>query len=127
MNKTVVVVDDEPGIRDTLADFFEEFNQFKTYRASNGKEAMDILNKVNADLVISDIRMPNGDGISLAKQLKEKIDQGLKFIFMTGYADLSRDEALKLGAKEIFYKPFDINAFNEYLLNLLAKNNHKKE
>lgn len=123
MEKTVVVVDDEPGIRDTLADFFEVFDHFKTYRVSSGSEALTLLSKVDADLIVSDIRMPQGDGIFLISQLKDKIEKGLKFVFMTGYSDLTRNEALKLGANEIFYKPFDINAMNDYVLELLAKKN----
>lgn len=121
-NKVVVVVDDEPGIRDTLADFFEVFDNLKTYRVSNGNEALVLLSKIKADLVISDIRMPHGDGIFLIKSLKDKIAKGLKFVFMTGYSDLTRNEALNLGASEIFYKPFDINGLNDYVLELLNKN-----
>ena len=71
--------------------------------------------------MISDIRMPQGDGLFLLEQLKGKIEKGLKFIFMTGYSDLSRKEALNLGAQEIFHKPFDLTALGKYILEQMKK------
>ena len=121
MEKTVLIVDDEEDIRDALADYIESLNHFKTFRASNGTEALEVLNKNKADLVISDIRMPQGDGIFLIKNLKDKIDGGMKFVFMTGYSDLSRNEALTLGAKEIFYKPFSLVMLGNQIRELLGE------
>ena len=121
MQKTILIVDDEADIRDSLAEFFEIFEHFKTIKASSGTEALSLLSENDVDMVISDIRMPQGDGIFLVNQLKSKIEKGLKFIFMTGYSDLTRSAALKLGAKEIFYKPFDLEVLSAYIRKLFEE------
>lgn len=123
MEKIILIVDDEPEIRNNLALFLETIGQFKIYQAKSGNEALSILSKINADLVISDLRMPFGDGLFLINQLKDKITRGLKFIFMTGFSDLSQKEALELGAEEVFSKPFDLNALSNYIVNTLSKAN----
>ena len=119
MSQTILIVDDEPDILEALAEFIETLGDFKIYRAANGNDALSILSHTKADLVISDIRMPHGNGIFLIEALQEKLKSGLNFIFMTGYADLTREQALKLGAKEIFHKPFDVTALADYICKLL--------
>lgn len=119
MDRTIVIVDDEPDIRTALAFYLESLDHFKIYQASSGNEALSLLSKTDVDLVISDIRMPQGDGLFLIEQLKDKIAKGLKFIFMTGYSDLSKKQAIQLGAQEIFHKPFDLNALGNYILEQL--------
>lgn len=120
MQKTILVVDDDTDVRHALMDFLGLLNGFKILQASSGEEALSVLKNNHADVVISDIRMPNGDGEFLIQNLQDRIKQGLVFAFMTGYADLSRDRAIGLGATGIFYKPFDL----EQLTGFVSKHLH---
>ena len=120
MEKSILIVDDEPDILSALTLFLESLNHFKVYQAISGNEALSIISKNNIDLVISDVRMPDGDGIFLIKQLKNKLTHGLKFIFMTGYSDLNQKDALDLGAIEILRKPFDLSVLESSVLKALS-------
>jgi ActR/RegA family two-component response regulator len=59
--------------------------------------------------------MPDGDGLFLIRQLGDEIGRGMKFAFITGFSDLTRREALKLGASELFQKPFDLSIIRDFL------------
>ena len=65
----ILVVDDEPDLRELLADEFE-YAGHKPFLASNGKEAYDLCTNEEFDAVISDVRMPGGDGIELLEDIE---------------------------------------------------------
>lgn len=65
----ILIVDDEEGIRETLQDFLQS-SQFEIRTASSGKSAQQVIESTKIDFVISDIRMPNGDGIFLLSEIK---------------------------------------------------------
>lgn len=78
----ILVVDDEPRARDSLSAFFE-VNGFAVKQASDGVEALRQLDRDNFDLVVSDIRMPVMDGLSLAKNVRSNFPS-MKVILITG-------------------------------------------
>ncbi|MBC7537387.1 MAG: response regulator [Bacteriovorax sp.] len=117
MNNLVLVVDDEPGVREAIGTYLE-IEGLKPIEAKNGREALEII-KQNKEIkfVISDVRMPNGDGIFLIDELR-KIDPVLPFVVLvTGQADITRDEAIKKGALDMFIKPPDMDA----IISLIKK------
>lgn len=83
---TVLVVDDEPEIL-TMLCLMLNSEGFKTYRASNGHEAIDISRQSPIDVVITDMRMPDMDGIEVIRQLS-KLDKNVAAIILTAYGDL---------------------------------------
>lgn len=108
-DKLVLIVDDEEDIRSMLEIEFR-FTKAKTLTAKNGREAMTILKNNPVDLIVSDIRMPGGDGISFIKALKSEMKNAPPLIFITGFSDLSLSDAYDLGAEGVFHKPFELDS-----------------
>ncbi len=117
--KKLLIVDDEPDLREMISFEFDLLN-FEVKEASSGSEAIDLLKEDGAtfDAIISDIRMPNGDGLSLLKYLSSQKNR-CPLVFISGFADLGPEEAYSFGAQSIFSKPFDlqnlVNAISYYL------------
>jgi CheY-like chemotaxis protein len=107
-NKTILVADDEPGIREFIRDELE-FEGAQVFEANNGAEAAVIAKTEKIDVVISDIRMPGGDGIQLLKEIKAANAHVPIVLFMTGFSDLPIDVAYQLGADAIYPKPFNLS------------------
>ena len=105
----ILVVDDEPEILEIIRSLFEQFN-FSVQIANSGNLAWKVLQKLQIDLVLSDIRMPDGDGIDLAKNIRNNHPSKPSILFMTGFSDLLNEEIFHLGAEGKFTKPFDYNA-----------------
>lgn len=110
--KFILVVDDDEDLRTVIA---EEFRFFKceVLEANSGRRALELLKTASVDVVVSDIRMADGDGVSLLKALKEKNRLKPAIIFITGFTDLTVVDALHFGADAIFAKPFDVEELME--------------
>ncbi|KAB8031879.1 response regulator [Fluviispira multicolorata] len=110
-DQVVLVVDDETDLREMLVYELQNIGA-KTLEAKNGKDAIGIVKNDKIDLIISDVRMPGGNGIEFLDETK-KIDLNKPvFVFITAYSDNSREELHAHGVEGLFAKPFD-------LLNLL--------
>lgn len=115
-NKTVLVVDDEDALREILVDEFECLGA-QVYEAENGKLALAQLQSAKPDIVVSDVRMPVMDGVQFLEAARE-IDQVKPLILLlSGYTDISKEEAIKKGAIALMEKPWDMDA----VLNLLEQ------
>lgn len=103
--ENLLIVDDEPDLRDVLA--YVLADSVKTVQmASNGKEALPIIKTGKIDVVLSDINMPEMNGLELLAEVRR---QGLDtpFVFLTAYGDAEkRAEAQRLGASDFLEKPF---------------------
>lgn len=104
-HKTLLVVDDEPLIRNLCVSALEEFN---VLLAEDGFQALSMLAIHDVDIVLTDVRMPNLNGLELLKRVKEQQpDQAI--ILMTGYSDKDTIlDALKAGADDFINKPINI-------------------
>jgi DNA-binding NtrC family response regulator len=101
----VLLVDDEEELREILTDDFT-FHGAKVIAANSGNNALKAIKTEKFDFVLSDMRMPDGDGKFLIKKINEiPNDKPVLFLY-TGFNDISQDEASKLGIKEVFNKPF---------------------
>ena len=105
--KTVLIVDDEKDLRDLLS-FSLEIHGIQTHKASNGREAIEIIKANPVDIVISDIRMPGGDGIELLREAKQKDAKVPVILLMTGFSEVPLEDAFAAGAEAIFLKPIAI-------------------
>ena len=90
----------------------EEFRYcgYQTVTAMSGNDAIKVLEAQHIDVVVSDYKMPNGNGMSIltyVNGMKEK--KSPVFFFVSGQADVSTEEALRAGAKKFFSKPFDLD------------------
>lgn len=104
---SVMVVDDEPGIRDLFRDVITKRGH-QAICAESGSEALEKLQTKHVDVVFLDIRMPNGDGISALKHIR-KFKPMPKVVIITGYGQCEAvDEAIELGSSLCLMKPFSI-------------------
>ncbi len=100
----ILVVDDEGAIRYSITKTLQRVG-YQVESAASGEEALDLLEKQEFDVVLTDIRMPGISGVDLLARIKEKTGD-TSVILMTGYASLnSAVESLRLGAHDYLVKP----------------------
>ena len=106
---TLLIVDDEKMIQDTLTGMLESLN-YRVLSAENGRIALDIFksHKDRIDAILMDIQMPVMDGVEAAKNILE-IDPKARIIFTSGYAEPKSFENLrKMGYRLFLKKPYKI-------------------
>jgi DNA-binding response OmpR family regulator len=102
----VVVCDDEPGIRETVAEYLEG-KGYTVTPADAGPALRHIMDTQRVDVVILDIRMPGEDGLSLARYLREH--SAVAIIMLTGSSEIiDRVIGLEIGADDYVAKPVDL-------------------
>lgn len=116
---TILVVDDEEYLRKAIVMDFKR-KGFNVLSAENGTEAYELIKANKIHLVLSDVRMPNGDGIELLDRLKELDPDVPIFMFITGFTDMSAEEAYHRGADAIFSKPFDRKSLMEAVIKAIS-------
>lgn len=117
--KTVLIVDDEEGIRTLLYENFI-FLGYNCITAKNGVEGLFLFQKYNIDLVISDIRMSEVDGLTLTKTIKKE-HSDIPVILMSANIDnISLGLSERLGINKLFPKPFDIDELNDYVKEVIG-------
>jgi signal transduction histidine kinase len=101
----VLVADDEEGIRD-VAQAALELDGHRVFTAGDGAQALDLFREHRPDVVVSDIRMPRMDGITLLEQIRD-LSPGTEVVLITGFADTALViDALRRGASNLIEKPF---------------------
>jgi CheY-like chemotaxis protein len=106
MKIRLLVVDDEADIREMLARHFR-FLGLDVFTAANGRAALDILRAEKIDIVISDIMMPEMNGIELLRALRAEYPM-VHSIMITGYVTLDNALAcMRLGADTLIFKPIE--------------------
>ncbi len=116
----ILIVDDEIGTRDILQQILKEM-KYDVQAVANGYKAIEIIKEEKFDVLITDIRMPGIDGLSVLEVAK-KIDPDIEVIMITAYASLkSAIEALRDGAADYLMKPINIDELKATLRNALGK------
>ena len=121
---TLLVVDDDDQFRTLLADYFTD--SYTILEAANGKEGFDIARKKTPHVIISDVVMPEMDGLMLCKAIKEdpELDH-IPFIMLTARASIeSRIEGIEQGADEYLAKPFHPQELQAIIENRLTQRRH---
>lgn len=119
-SKTILLVDDEPGLLELLKEGLEDFN-FYVFCAANGSEALEIMKKHPIDCLITDIKMPVMSGIELVTILRGS-QPTLPVFFITAYQDLPKEVLANLQPKAIIFKPFDIEEAALLVKNYFLRN-----
>ena len=115
----LLLVDDEPAILAILTTLLSS-NGHECVTASNGQEALDLLEKESFDLMTSDMRMPVMDGLDLLRNAREK-GYTLPVVMMTAFATVeAASETLKLGVFDYIRKPFKIDFLMDTINGALA-------
>ena len=125
MAKKILVIDDDRMVTKTLEKLLN-LEGFHVIVAESGKAALAIIQNDTVDLVISDIRMPDMDGVETIKAINGHLNKINKeappFIFITGYAGSEiNTSAQKLKPTELLYKPFDKEEFLKTIRLALRK------
>ncbi len=121
METSILIVDDEQEIRESLSEVLTD-EGFLAYSAENGKIALEMIEEQHFDIIISDIKMPELDGITLLKQVAELAPDTF-VILVTSYGSTeSAIDAMHNGAIDYILKPID---FEELILRLQNLEKHR--
>jgi len=123
MKYSVIIAEDEELLLHGLAKKIETMDVgFEiTGKAQTGVQAYEMVKKLSPDLVITDIRMPEMDGISLLQKIRDEYPS-MDFIITSGYSDFEyAKSAIHLQVSEYLLKPIDPDELKDALLNLKAK------
>ncbi|MGD0229650.1 MAG: HD domain-containing phosphohydrolase [Syntrophorhabdales bacterium] len=104
----ILLVDDNPDIIQLLSDFLAPY-ECEVYKASTGKQAIDLLSHNDVEIAILDVKLPDTDGISLLDTIRLQ-DPTVAVVMITGYNDPDLIiEAMRKGASDFIMKPFSVD------------------
>ena len=106
LSGTILVVDDDPDIREVLGDRLESLG-YQVLSASNGREGLEILEKQSPQLLLLDIEMPDMNGLEVLKEIRRR-ENDVTVVMITAYGTIERAvQAMKQGAYDFIPKPFE--------------------
>ncbi len=107
MANSVLIVDDEAGIRDSLREIFEDEN-YEVFTAETGQESLSIIDSVPVDLVFLDIWLPGRDGLEILEEIKTRREH-LPVVMISGHGTVEiAVKATKMGAYDFLEKPLSL-------------------
>ena len=117
MAKRILVIDDEELVAESLKKLLKK-SGYEVEIVRSGKEAIEKIKESDYDLIVSDIRMPDINGVEVVKKIREYLKKegkpAVPEILITGYASKENlEEAQKLEVADYIYKPFNIREFLE--------------
>lgn len=123
----MLIVEDNLEMQDFISKRL--MDKYDVYRAADGLEALKVLKEFDIDIVVSDIMMPNMDGMELLKNIKETVEYShIPVILLSAKSDLeSRINGLELGADAYIEKPFSLEYLMAQIQNLLMNRKSIKE
>ncbi|WP_107668744.1 response regulator transcription factor [Cyanothece sp. BG0011] len=120
---TILLVDDEPSVRESVQAYLEYSGELTVQVASNATDAWGILEKITPDVIISDIMMPEVDGYQFLEKLRnDPRFEGIPVIFLTARGMTSdRIKGYQSGCDAYLPKPFDPEELEAIVKNLLER------
>ena len=107
MKKCILIAEDERRLLYSIKILVETIDdEFEVYSAENGRQALDFINRRDIDLLITDIFMPDMDGLELIREAQQK-HPSTKILAMSGGGDHYLRAAKSFGASYILKKPFE--------------------
>ena len=126
-NENILIIDDEPVILNLSSEILGTVN-YRITTAHDGEEGLKKLKAGDFDMVITDIRMPRMDGMTLIKKIREDISTDIPVIVTTGHGTIEITiESLKHGAQGFIMKPFTPKELRDTVEDTLRKSNIIKE
>ncbi len=122
IQKRVLIVDDEEDLTWTLSKkLSKDSDKFQLVCVNSGSEAIEVMNQLPVNLVITDVRMPEVSGLELLVQIKDRYPQ-TRVVIMTAYgSDDVKREANQGGCFRYIEKPFEINELRTVILEGLSQ------
>jgi signal transduction histidine kinase len=119
-DRTILIVDDEPDIREVLGISLEDMG-YCTMEAENASQAFEIFCRAKPEIVVTDIKMPGGDGIGLLRKIKHENPE-TEVVMITGHGDMELAiRSLKYDATDFITKPINVDALEIALGRALEK------
>lgn len=116
----LLIVDDDQGMRENLAELFESLG-YEVRTAANTPDALQVLDETDVDLLLTDYKMPGPTGVELIEAARKR-QPGLRAVLMTAFGDsFTEIESVRRGAVGYLNKPFEADevvAFVEKILSL---------
>lgn len=120
MAQTILVIDDEKAIRNTLKDILS-FEGFEVEEAADGLEGLEMIKAKNYDCILCDVKMPKMDGLEVLDKVKE-IKPDIPFVVISGHGNIETAvDAVKKGAFDFISKPPDLNRLLITIRNAMDK------
>lgn len=111
----LLVIDDDPGIRDVLSYTASLILNFEVLQAEDGTSALQIIENEKVDVIICDLAMPGMNGLSFFEKLRANGTK-IPVLFLTGHGtDDMRNKAMKLGAFDFLQKPISVDQLTALL------------
>ncbi|MBD3841440.1 MAG: response regulator [Campylobacterales bacterium] len=122
-NIRILYVDDSSTVREMVETFLYELGYFNIQGAEDGMEALEICEHDEFDFIITDINMPNMDGITLISKLRKKLDYATIpiMVLTTEYSKEMKQKGKKAGATSWIVKPFDLQLLNKAIKQTLQR------
>lgn len=118
----ILIIDDEAQFRSLVRSLLERYG-YEVLEAEDGEKGIQVFQKQSADLIITDIVMPNKEGLETIMELK-KNHPGVKIIAVSGGGRIGPESYLRLaerfGAARVFTKPFDLQDFLQAIKEILS-------
>ena len=125
MTLNILIVDDSCLVRKAIKRIIEmiDLDVAKILEASDGSEALDLLDKEHIDLVLSDLNMPQMGGIEMIQRMKTvESAKSVPVVIVTTESSMTRvRKLLEEGVKDYLHKPFTPEEFRETILHTLEK------
>ena len=122
------LAEDEIVVRENIKKMvpWEQYGFELVGEASDGEMALPLIKKLKPDLLITDIKMPFMDGLTLCKVVKKELPD-IKIVILSGYDDFNyAKEAIGIGVEDYLLKPITKNAFLERLCEIRSRYEHEK-
>jgi two-component system, OmpR family, response regulator len=113
----ILVVEDEDDLREAIVRYLVS-RSIQVLESVSGRLAYEILMMSVVDLVLSDISMPDGDGVFLLKKIRQNISSTLPVIFMSGYSERTSHKLYDISDIPLLHKPFKPEALLEMICRL---------
>jgi DNA-binding NtrC family response regulator len=122
----ILLIDDEPELRETLSEVLKEAGHAIT-EVGDGREAAGLLQTRSFDVILSDVRLPGVDGLTLLRIIRREAPL-TDFILMTAFADVGEAvAALKEGASDYLTKPFDVEELLHHISRIESTRSMRRE
>jgi DNA-binding NtrC family response regulator len=122
----ILIIDDEAAQRDILTGYLKK-KGYKIFSASSGKEGIEIAKNNSVDIILSDFKMPDLNGIEVLEQVK-KINPEISFVIVTAYGTVENAvRAMRLGAFDYISKPVDLDELDLMIERIIEHKNLKSE
>jgi DNA-binding NtrC family response regulator len=122
----ILILDDEAAQRDILTGYLKK-KGCKIYSASSGREGIEIIKNNPVDIILSDFKMPDLNGIEVLEQVK-KLNPEISFVIVTAYGTVENAvKAMRLGAFDYISKPVDLDELDIMIERIIEHKNLKSE